>query len=68
MAKITIKPMANKMLEVIEILSNTWFCDKMVIKTEHANKKSKLKESIILRFSNMFFIFHTLKTITLKRE
>ena len=48
MAKITIKPMANKMLEVIEILSNTWFCDKRVIKTEHANKKSKLKESIIL--------------------
>ena len=48
MAKITIKPMANKMLEVIEILSNTWFCDKMVIKTEKKKKKSKLKESIIL--------------------
>lgn len=48
MAKITIKPMANKMLEVIEILSNTWFCDKMVIKTEQANKKSKLKDSVIL--------------------
>lgn len=47
-AKTTRKPADKTTLEVIEMLSDTWLLEIMVVEMEHANKNKILNESVTL--------------------
>ncbi|BAP38888.1 hypothetical protein AS4_39480 [Acinetobacter guillouiae] len=47
-AKTTRNPADKTTLEVIEMLSDTWLLEIMVVEMEHANKNKILNESVTL--------------------
>jgi len=47
-AKTTRNPADNKTLEVIEMLSERWLLEIIVVEIEHANKNKILNESVTL--------------------